>query len=125
MFSYDDVWPNQGAAPNRRPAGQSDGSDNLSAIVAADRASPAAVAELVRWHERTSPMGSWGIKPYENDSAADWFGDLWEEFPLPSKVEETLKLDVDDSHEEIRAAAHVVLQLGDTYIWPADSIDRH
>jgi len=31
---------------NRRPAGQSSGSDNLSAIVAADRAFPAAVAEL-------------------------------------------------------------------------------
>jgi hypothetical protein len=39
------------APPNalqRRPAGQSDGSDNLSAIVAADRAFPAAVAELGR-----------------------------------------------------------------------------
>jgi len=32
-------------ALQRRPAGQSDGSDNLSAIVAADRAFPAAVAE--------------------------------------------------------------------------------
>jgi len=42
------TWPNQGAAANRRPAGQSDGLDNLSAIVAADRAFPAAVAELGR-----------------------------------------------------------------------------
>ena len=40
---------NQSAAPNRLPAGQSDGSDNLSAIVAADRAFPAAVAELGRY----------------------------------------------------------------------------
>ena len=40
--------PNQGAAANRRPAGQSDGSGNLSATVAADRAFPAAVAELGR-----------------------------------------------------------------------------
>jgi hypothetical protein len=31
---------------NRRPAGQLDGSGNLAAIVAADRAFPAAVAEL-------------------------------------------------------------------------------
>ena len=37
---------NQGAGANRRPAGQSDGSDNLSATLAADRAFPAAVAEL-------------------------------------------------------------------------------
>ena len=35
---------NQSAAANRRPAGQLDGSDNLAAIVAADRAFPAAVA---------------------------------------------------------------------------------
>ena len=40
--------PNQGAAVNRRPAGQLGGSGNLSAIVAADRAFPAAVAELDR-----------------------------------------------------------------------------
>ena len=38
--------PNQSAAANRRPAGQPSGSGNLSAIVAADRAFPAAVAEL-------------------------------------------------------------------------------
>ena len=39
---------NQSAAANRRPASQSDRSYNLSAIVAADRAFPAAVAELGR-----------------------------------------------------------------------------
>jgi hypothetical protein len=37
---------NQGAAANRRPARRSEGSGNLPAIVAADRAFPAAVAEL-------------------------------------------------------------------------------
>ena len=42
------MMPNQSAAANRRPAFQSDGSGNLSAIVAADRACPAAVAELDR-----------------------------------------------------------------------------
>jgi hypothetical protein len=42
------VWPNQSAAANRRPAGQADGSGNLLATVAADRALPAAVAELDR-----------------------------------------------------------------------------
>jgi len=39
---------NEGVAANRRPAGQSDGSDNWSAIIAADRAFPAAVAEVCR-----------------------------------------------------------------------------
>jgi hypothetical protein len=40
--------PNKVTAANRRPALQSDGSGNLSAIVAADQAFPAAVAELDR-----------------------------------------------------------------------------
>jgi hypothetical protein len=43
---YESEPANQGAAANRRPAGQSGGSDNLSATVAADRAFPAAVAKL-------------------------------------------------------------------------------
>ena len=70
-------------------------------------------------------MGCWGVKPYENDSAADWFGDLWDEFPVPSKVEETLSMDLEDSHEEIRAAAHILITLGKTYIWPVTLINRH
>jgi hypothetical protein len=48
--------PNQGAAANRRPAGQADGSDKLSATVAADRPFPAAVAELGRSAEYFSTL---------------------------------------------------------------------
>ena len=47
LVSHDDVVY-QCAAANRRPAGQSDGSGNLLATVAADRAFQAAVAELGR-----------------------------------------------------------------------------
>jgi hypothetical protein len=70
-------------------------------------------------------MGCWGVEAWANDAAADWFGDLWERFPVPLKVEETLQLDRKDNHEEIRAAAYVLLQLADTYVWPIASIDRH
>jgi hypothetical protein len=70
-------------------------------------------------------MGCWGVKSWENDGAADWFGDLWDEFPVPQKVEETLKLDVHDFHEEIRAAVYVLLQFGDVYRWPVADIDKH
>ena len=69
-------------------------------------------------------MSCWGVRPFESDSAADWFGDLWDEFPVPAKVEETLNRDLEDNHEEIRAAVHVLLQLGERFIWPLDSIDR-
>jgi hypothetical protein len=47
-FGMELIASQQGAAANRRPAGQLDGSGNLLAIVAADRAFPAAVAELDR-----------------------------------------------------------------------------
>jgi len=41
-----ELSPNQGAGANRRPAGQSDGSDNLRATVTTGRAFLAAVAQL-------------------------------------------------------------------------------
>jgi hypothetical protein len=49
MASDNPPPPNQSGAANRRPAGQSDSSGNLLATVAADRAFPAAVAELGRY----------------------------------------------------------------------------
>jgi hypothetical protein len=70
-------------------------------------------------------MGCWGVDAWANDVAADWFGDLWERFPIPLEVERTLLLPLEDNHEEIRAAAYVLLQLGDTYVWPVASIDLH
>ncbi len=70
-------------------------------------------------------MGFWGPRPYENDDAADWLRDLWMDFPVPERVEETLELDVSKNHAQIRAAIHVLLQLGDTYQWPIDCLDRH
>ena len=44
-------------------------------------------------------MGFWGVRPYENDDAADWFRNLWADLPVPKQVEETLDLDV-DSHPD-------------------------
>ena len=70
-------------------------------------------------------MGAWGKLPWDNDGAADWFGDLFDKTKLAKQVEETLKLDAEDCHEEIRAAASVVLFLGRVYIWPVHDLDRH
>ena len=71
-------------------------------------------------------MGAWGVSAFDNDSAADWFGDLWDEVPLPTKIGEMLEIEVDeDNHEEIRAAVHVLVQLGVVYIWPVGLIDPH
>ena len=70
-------------------------------------------------------MGAWGHAPWDDDSAADWFGDFFDEFPITSKVEQALNLDPDECAAEIRAAAAMLIMLGRTYIWPIDDIDRH
>ena len=70
-------------------------------------------------------MGAWGTKPWDNDSAADWFGDMFDSTGLARLVEKTLNSDVEDAHEEIRAAAHVLAILCRTYVWPVNDIDRH
>ena len=60
--------PNQGAAANRGPPGQLGGSDNLSAIVAAARAFPAAVAELGRY---PAEAGNFFVREVSKDGAAN------------------------------------------------------
>ncbi len=70
-------------------------------------------------------MGAWGMSPWENDGAADWFGDLLEELPLAQRVEAALKLEASEHHEEIRAAVALLIMLGRTYIWPVGDLDRH
>lgn len=70
-------------------------------------------------------MGAWDLSPWDNDKAADWFGGLFEELPLAAKVEATLNLDASLHHEEIRAAAALLIMLGRTYVWPVDELDRH
>ena len=48
--------------------------------------------------------------------------DLFEETGLADKVAETLHLDKAEYHQEIRAAAFVLIQLGHPYIWPVDRL---
>jgi hypothetical protein len=70
-------------------------------------------------------MGAWGTEAWENDGAADWFGDTFEATGLARHVEETLSGDPEDDHEEIRAAAYLLVALGRVYIWPVEDLDRH
>ncbi|HEY2155192.1 MAG TPA: DUF4259 domain-containing protein [Isosphaeraceae bacterium] len=70
-------------------------------------------------------MGAWGVKAWENDGAADWFGDTFDTTGLADRVEETLGGDPEDDHQEIRAAAYLLVALGRVYIWPVERLDRH
>jgi len=62
---------------------------------------------------------------WDNDGAADWFSDMFEATRLAKYVEETLQRDVAEYHEEVRAAAYMVVALGRVYIWPIEDLDNH
>lgn len=71
-------------------------------------------------------MGAWGTAAWDNDGAADWYGNLFQVTKLAARVEKTLKKkDVEEYYEEIRAAAYVLVALGQVYIWPVDLLDQH
>ena len=71
-------------------------------------------------------MGAWGTAAWDNDDAADWFGDLFAATKLAARVEKTLKKkDIEEYAGQIRAAAYMLVALGRVYIWPVDDLDRH
>jgi hypothetical protein len=70
-------------------------------------------------------MGAWATAAWDNDGAADWFGDMFDATGLAKYVEETLERDTEEFHEEIRAAAYMVVALGRVYVWPIDDLDKH
>ena len=65
-------------------------------------------------------MGAWGTKPWENDGAADWFGDVLEGNPLIDRVDETLR---GGSGDQQYAALWVVARLARVYVWPIERLD--
>ena len=44
---------------------------------------------------------------------------------LAKYVEATLELETEANHEEIRAAAYMLVALGRVYIWPIHDFDNH
>lgn len=69
-------------------------------------------------------MGAWATAAWENDGAADWFGDMFDATGLANYVRETLQRDVEEHDEEVRAAAFMLVALGRVYIWPIDDLDN-
>jgi hypothetical protein len=61
------------------------------------------------------------MDPWDNDSAADWFGDLWRDTPIVDRVLEVLR---DDAGEATVAALWLCSELCRVYIWPVDRIDE-
>ncbi len=66
-------------------------------------------------------MGAWGTEPWDNDEAADWFGELWDDLPLVERVHAGLTSEVG---AEVVAALWLCEALCRVYVWPVDDLDR-
>ena len=65
-------------------------------------------------------MGAWGTEPWDNDHAADWFGDLWDAAPIVAPVQAGLR---SVSSNEAVAAIWLCTQLCRTYVWPIHDLE--
>jgi len=65
-------------------------------------------------------MGMWNFEAWENDSAADWFGELMDGSEIRSRWLAGLNNDPEEEHEVVRAAVWLFAQLGRVYIWPIE-----
>jgi hypothetical protein len=64
-------------------------------------------------------MGVWGTEPWDNDSAADWFSQVFKNVDIDVYIEKALKYKY-DNYNEVRAAAYLLDVLGVSYIWPGN-----
>lgn len=65
-------------------------------------------------------MGAWDVEPWDNDTAADWFGDFFDDLKI-EKLQEAFKHY--DDYDTIRAACYVLQSLGRIYVWPGERLD--
>lgn len=70
-------------------------------------------------------MGAWGFEPWDNDGAADWFGDFMERVDVTYIIKTVNRVsESEDDYDEIRAVAYILQALGKNYIWPIEYADE-
>jgi hypothetical protein len=73
------------------------------------------------WLIEGGNVGTWGEEPWDNDVAADWFGNLWEAVPIVENVLAGLN---DENGDVAVAALWMCTQLCRVYVWPIDRMDE-
>jgi len=68
-------------------------------------------------------MGMWAYAPWDNDGAADWYGDLMDRTKLRDAWLEGINQDPTESPDVVRAAACLFVMLGRVYVWPIKNYD--
>lgn len=66
-------------------------------------------------------MGAWGQEPWDNDTAGDFFGDLWEGTPVADRVLDALR---SGDGEVMVAALWLCSELCRVYVWPIERYDE-
>lgn len=66
----------------------------------------------------------WAYAPWDNDAAADWYGDLMDRTNLREAWLEGIDQDPDDAPDVVRAAGALFIMLGRVYVWPIKSFDE-
>ena len=69
-------------------------------------------------------MGMWAFAPWDNDEAADWYGDFMEETRFRNAWLKGIDADAEDSPDTVRAAAALFVTLGRVYIWPITTYEQ-
>ncbi|PHR88828.1 MAG: hypothetical protein COA78_36245 [Blastopirellula sp.] len=68
-------------------------------------------------------MGMWDYKPWDNDSAADWFGDFMDKTEFRKHWLDGMNSDLSEEPDELRAAISLFIMLGRVYVWPIEQFD--
>ncbi len=68
-------------------------------------------------------MGMWALEPWDNDEAADWFGDFMDSTQLRKAWLKGIKADPVEAPAVVRAAAALFVMLGRVYVWPIKTFD--
>jgi hypothetical protein len=69
-------------------------------------------------NEKEAVMGSWGVAPWDNDAAADWFGDVLKPVVDPIKVEIEKAKERERFSERTYAAAWLLGEVSRNYVYP-------
>jgi hypothetical protein len=112
--------PDGGLGAPRSTAGR----PSASAPRADESGSTTRAAEVPEADEppaREIGVGAWGNEPWDNDQAADWFGDLWGGTPIVDRVVAALG---SGDRDEMFAAMWMCTQLCRVYVWPIERLDE-
>jgi hypothetical protein len=69
-------------------------------------------------------MGMWAFAPWDNDEAADWFGEFMDRTHFRAEWLKGINADPEESPGVVRAAAAIFVMLGRVYVWPGKTLDQ-